>query len=67
MSNKYRWLFIPISREDEGFKDIPLLYPIRNVAKQVEVSLFLDHTPLKEIGLKFKEDYEEEKVREYLC
>jgi len=58
MSDEYRFLFIG---------DIPLLYHKKRIAKQVEVELFLDNTPLKRLGLKFKEDYDKEKTRGYIC
>ena len=57
MSDEYRFLFVG---------DIPILYPKSSIARQIEVEIYLDKAFLKMLGLKFKEDYKEAKIRGYI-
>lgn len=64
----HRWLFIPQCKENDSFKDIPLLYPTRNVARQYGIEHFwLNPKPLHEaIGITKLEENVQEKVKEYV-
>ena len=72
MSDTHRWMFVPISKEDEGFKDIPLLVPKHNMAKQFQIEVWLNPKPImKEIRVELlmpEKNPEEErrKIRGYV-